>query len=85
MGNDASIGQDHLLIVLLVYCLMLCAGVVLVINNSLKNLKSFFQQVFTPINCGIMTNNQLIIMKTSSLHVESSTTNYKELIQLLTL
>ena len=33
MGSDASIAQDLLLIVLLVYCPLHCIGVVLVINS----------------------------------------------------
>ena len=33
IGSDASIAQHHLLIVLLVYCLLHCIGVVLVINS----------------------------------------------------
>ena len=33
MGSDASIAKDHLLIVLLVYCLLHCIGIVLVINS----------------------------------------------------
>ena len=39
----------------------------------------------TPLNCGVMANNQLIIMKTSHLHVESTSTNYKQLVKLLAL
>ena len=39
----------------------------------------------TPLDGGVRTNNQLIIMGTLPLHVESSNTNYKELVQLLTL
>ena len=33
MGSGASIAQGHLVIVLLVYCLLHCIGVVLVINS----------------------------------------------------